>query len=81
MNGNVDLDDALTFVVKRIEREATRSGKPLTEDEILLLNNLPTTPLFPLTGYSDPEFPPPMLFQGTWHETHRSSKRCASLRP
>jgi hypothetical protein len=57
MNHDVDLDDALSFVVKRIEGEATRSGKPLTEEEGLLLNNLPTTPLFP-TASSDPEFPP-----------------------
>ena len=58
MNRDVDLDDALSFVVKRIETEATRSGKPLTEEEGLLLNNLPTAPLFPLTTSSGPEFPP-----------------------
>jgi hypothetical protein len=58
MNHDADLDDALSFVVERIEREATRSGKPLTEEEGSLLNNLPTTPLFPLSATSDPEFLP-----------------------
>ena len=58
MNHDVDLDDALSFVVKRIEGEATRSGKALTEEEGLLLNNLPTAPLFPLTASGDPESPP-----------------------
>lgn len=58
MNPDADLEDALTFVVRRIEGEAMRSGKPLTEDEGLLLNNLPITPLFPLTPGNDPEFPP-----------------------
>jgi hypothetical protein len=64
MNHDVDLDDALSFVVKRIEGEATLSGKPLTEEESLLLNNLPTTPLFPLTASSDFR---PCPFQETWH--------------
>jgi hypothetical protein len=58
MNPNADLEDALTFVVRQIEGEATRSGKPLTEEEGLLLNNLPIAPLFPVTAHSDPEFPP-----------------------
>jgi len=58
MNHDVDLDDALSFVVKRIEGEATRSGKALTEEEGLLLNNLPTAPLFPLNATGDPESPP-----------------------
>jgi hypothetical protein len=60
MNQNAGLDEALSFVVKRIECEATRSGKPLTDEELLLLNNLPTAPLFPLMAFSDPEVPPPM---------------------
>jgi len=54
MNQDPDLKDALSFLVKRIEGEATRSDKPLTEEEGFLLNNLPTAPLFPLTGSSDP---------------------------
>ena len=58
MNHDADLDGALGFVVKRIEGEATRSGRPLAEEEGLLLNNLPTAPLFALTASSDPEFPP-----------------------
>ena len=58
MNHDVDLGDALNFVVKRIEGQATRSGKPLTEEEGFLLNNLPTAPIFPLTASTSPEFPP-----------------------
>lgn len=58
MDRDTDLGDALSFVVKRIEGEATRSGKPLTEEESLLLKNLPTTPLFAVTEPIDPEFPP-----------------------
>jgi hypothetical protein len=57
MHQDPDLNDALSFLIKRIAEEATRSGKPLTEEEGFLLNNLPTAPLFPLTGPSDPEFP------------------------
>jgi hypothetical protein len=45
MNHDVDLEDALSFIVQRIEGEATRSGRPLTENEGFLLNNLPTAPL------------------------------------
>lgn len=58
MNRDSDLDGALNSIVKRIEREASRSGKPLTEEEALLLNNLPTAPLFPLSGPGDPEYAP-----------------------
>jgi hypothetical protein len=57
MNHDTDLDNALSFVVRRIEGEATRSGKPLTEEQGSLLNDLPTTPPFPVTASSDPEFP------------------------
>jgi hypothetical protein len=58
MNHDVDLDDALSFVVKRIEAEAARSGNPLTHEEGALLNNLPTAPLFPMTASIRPEFQP-----------------------
>jgi hypothetical protein len=57
MRHDADLERALSFVVMRIEGEATRSGEPLTEEEGLLLNNLPTAPLFPLESSGDPESP------------------------
>jgi hypothetical protein len=60
MNHDADLDEALSFVVRKIEGEATRSGKPLSEEEGILLNNLPTSPLFPMGPSGDPEFPAPM---------------------
>jgi hypothetical protein len=40
-----DLDAALRFVIRRIEDEANRSGKPLSDEEQLVLNNLPKDPL------------------------------------
>jgi hypothetical protein len=53
-----DLDTALRFVIGRIGEEADRSGKPLSDEERLLLNNLPKgPPLFQNSGgYA--EFPP-----------------------
>jgi hypothetical protein len=39
-----DLDAALRFVIGRIEEEANQSGKPLSDEERLLLNNLPKDP-------------------------------------
>jgi len=53
-----DLDVALRFVIGRIEEEANRSGKPLSDEERSLLNNLPKDPpLFQNSGgYA--EFPP-----------------------
>jgi hypothetical protein len=51
-----DLKTALTFVISRIEREATLSGLPLDEDERLLLNNLPKTPRMPEISVGDPGF-------------------------
>jgi hypothetical protein len=60
MNSDGDLDNILSFVVKRIEGEAKRLGKPLSDEEALLLNDLPTAPLFPQTVTGDPELPPPM---------------------
>jgi hypothetical protein len=54
MNQDTDLDDALNFVENEIQREASQSGQPLTEEEGILLNNLPTAPVFPLTSATDP---------------------------
>lgn len=60
MNGKTDLNEALSFVVKQIESEATRSGEPLTDEERLLLTDLPTAPSLSVTPSSSPEFPTPM---------------------
>lgn len=46
-----DLDAAPRFVIGRIEEEANRSGKPLSDQERLVLNNLPKDPpLFQNSG-------------------------------
>jgi hypothetical protein len=82
MNPDADLEDALTFVVRRIEGEAMRSGKPLTEDEGLLLNNLPITPLFPLTPGSDSGISAHACAKRLGiRATDRFSKRGAARRP
>lgn len=60
MTRNTHLNAALSFVVTRIEGEAIRSGKPLTSEELLLLNNLPSAPFDSLSSLSTPEFPAPM---------------------
>jgi hypothetical protein len=58
-NANADLDTALSFVIGRIEEEATRSGEPLDDEERHLLRHLPTA-----TAYSywttDAERPIPL---------------------
>lgn len=40
-----DLESALNFVIGRIEEQAKLSGEPLSDDQRLLLNNLPTPSL------------------------------------
>jgi|SRR5450432_453150 hypothetical protein len=50
MDRTADLDSALTFVMGRIANEAQLSGEPLSEQQRLLLNYLPsltTTNLYP----------------------------------
>lgn len=58
-----DLETALQFVTRRINEEAIRSGKPLSEEESYLLGNLPTKKVVPHTyPHRDPEaltLPPP----------------------
>jgi hypothetical protein len=58
MDRTVDLDAALSFVIGRVEEQATLSGEPLNEEERLLLNNLP--PSTPANWFPDPE-PPPLV--------------------
>lgn len=41
MHRTADLDAALRFALGRIEEQAMRSGEPLSEEQRLLLNNLP----------------------------------------
>src|ERR1022692_55715 len=63
-----DLDAALRFVIGRIEAEANRSGKPLSDEERLLLNNLPKgPPLFQTSGGYE-EFPPVVVPRDTTYE-------------
>ena len=63
-----DLDAALRFVIRRIEEEANRSGEPLTDDEQLLLNNLPKDPpLFQNSG-GCAEFPPVVVPRDATYE-------------
>jgi len=63
-----DLDAALRFVIGRIEEEANRSGKPLSHEERLLLNNLPTDPpLFQNSGGYE-EFPPVVVPRDATYE-------------
>ena len=57
MNRPTDLDAALTFVIKRIEEEATQSGEPLSEEQSFLLKDLPTTPSLLQSGVGGPEDP------------------------
>ena len=63
-----DLDAALRFVIERIEEEANRSGKPLSDEERLLLNNLPKgPPLFQNSGGYE-EFPPVVVPRDVTYE-------------
>jgi hypothetical protein len=61
LDRNASLDNALAFVMERIEEEATRSGEPLTDEQRFLLNNLPRYSALPLTNVPDPECPPMLV--------------------
>src|SRR5207249_12173569 len=53
MDRTADLDSALSFVIGRIAEQAKVSGEPLSDEQRLLLNYLPSeTP-----ANWDPEFP------------------------
>jgi hypothetical protein len=43
MDRATDFEVALTFVTRRIEEEAANSGEPFTDQQRLLLNNLPSS--------------------------------------
>lgn len=53
MDRTADLDSALSFVIGRIAEQAKLSGGPLSDEERLLLNYLPSSP----TTHPDPEMP------------------------
>lgn len=42
MDQTADLDAALNFVIRRVEEQAKQSGEPLTKEQRLLLNTLPS---------------------------------------
>jgi len=54
-NPTADLDTALSFVIDRIEDEATRSGEPLDDEERFFLRHLPANSVIPQS--IDPEIP------------------------
>jgi len=68
MEGTRDLRAALRFVVGRIEEQALLSGEPLTEEQRLLLSNLPKTSSIPLMTLDDPESPPQFVPRDTTYE-------------
>jgi hypothetical protein len=51
MDRNADLDSALSFVIGRIAEQAKLSGEPLSDEQRLLLNHLPSS----TPGTRDPE--------------------------
>jgi hypothetical protein len=59
MDRAVDLETALTFVVRRIEEQAKESGPPLNDEEHSLLKNLPSTNIN--LSWAAPELGPPEL--------------------
>jgi hypothetical protein len=58
MNESAELSRALDFVIGRIEQEAAQSGLPLSEEQQLLLNNLPRESAVPAMIGTDSESPP-----------------------
>ena len=63
-----DLETALKFVIGRIDEEANRSGQPLSDDERVLLNNLPTdSPLLQNTPASE-EYPAVVVLRDEIYE-------------
>ncbi len=53
-----DLQNALNFVSRRIEEEAVRSSRSLTDDQRFLLANLPSEPVLSEAYSVDPDYPP-----------------------
>ena len=58
MDRTADLDAALSFVIGRVEQQATLSGEPLNEEQRLLLNYLPSSS--PVVSLPDAELPSPI---------------------
>jgi hypothetical protein len=58
MDRTADLDAALSFVIARVEQQATLSGEPLNEEQRLLLNYLPSSS--PVVSFPDAELPSPI---------------------
>jgi hypothetical protein len=58
MDRTADLDAALSFVIGRVEQQATLSGEPLNEEQRLLLNYLPSSS--PVVSFPDAELPSPI---------------------
>jgi len=57
MNQTADLEAALSFVIERIEAEATRSSEPLTDEQRFLLYHLPNESEISFDDGGSPEVP------------------------
>jgi len=66
MDRTADLDAALSFVIGRVEEQATLSGEPLNEEQRLLVNNLPSSRS--VIWFPDPE--PPLVPRDINYERH-----------
>ena len=55
MDRTADLDSALSFVISRIAEQAKLSGEPLSDEQRLLLNHLPSSSSTPANWH--PEIP------------------------
>ena len=60
MDRTADLETALSFVVRRIEKQAETAGHPLSDEEQSLLRDFPPSNVDYLRGI-DPELGPPEL--------------------
>jgi hypothetical protein len=67
MNRN-DSGVAQEFVIRRIEEEALRSGEPLSDEQRVLLNQLPKDSALPRAYGGDPEFPQVLVPRDTTYE-------------
>ncbi len=55
------LDTAVAFIKRRIEKEAARSGEPLSSEERFLLNHLPSESVLPKPYAAGPKYPTVLL--------------------
>ena len=53
MDRNADLDSARSFVIGRIAEQAKRSGEPLSDEQRLLLNHLPSSSSTPANWHPE----------------------------